>query len=119
MEGRLEDLRVDRSGDRMEDLTVGRLGDRMEDLRVDRSGGQTVDRSEDLRVGRSGGQKVDRSEDLRVGRLGDPKVDGMVGWPRLEALRVRFVALAPQRFRALKPHAKIGKKVAKHDVNFQ
>ena len=48
------------------------------------------------------GQKAGRSEGRKVDRLGDLKVDWVVGWPRLEALRVRFVALVPQRFRALK-----------------
>ena len=73
--------------------------------------GQTVGRSGDLRVdltvGRSGDLRADqtegRLEERMGGRLGGPKVDGMVGWPRLEALRVRFVAQVPQRFRALKP----------------
>ena len=74
---------VDRSEDLRVGQTVGRLGDRM----VDR----TVGHLEELRVG----QRAGRSEDLRV--------DGMVGWPRLEALWVRFVALVPWRFQALKP----------------
>ncbi len=61
---------------------------------MDRLGDRLGDRME--------GQKAGRSEDLKAGRLGGRKVDGMVGWPRLEVLRVRFVALVPRRFRALK-----------------
>ena len=51
---------------------------------------------------RLGDRMEGRTVDLTAGRLGDRKVDGVVGWPRLEVLRVRFVALVPQRFRALK-----------------